>query len=88
MVSKEEDLLVLDDTNLDKPYAEKMDLVTYHWSGKHGRVIKGINLLTLLWTSDEKLIPCDFRVYDKPMGGSTKNESFRDILVEAGERGL
>jgi len=88
VVSKEEDLLVLDNTTLDKPYAEKMDLVTYHWSGKHGRVIKGINLLTLLWTSDEKLIPCDFHVYDKSMGGSTKNESFRDMLVEAEERGL
>jgi seryl-tRNA(Sec) selenium transferase len=28
-------LLVLDDTTLDKPYAQKMDLVSYHWSGKH-----------------------------------------------------
>jgi len=42
--------LVLDDTTLDKPYAQKMDLVTYHWSGKHQRVVKGIALLTLLWT--------------------------------------
>ena len=45
-----------------------------------------INLLTLLWTDDEVLIPCDFRVYDKPMGGHTKNESFREMLVKAGER--
>jgi len=32
---------------LDKPYAKKMELVTYHWSGKHKRVVKGIPLLTL-----------------------------------------
>jgi len=88
VVDKERGLLVLDDTTLDKPYAEKMELVTYHWSGKHGRVVKGINLLTLLWTDGEALIPCDFRVYDKPLGGSTKNESFRDMLVSAGERGF
>jgi hypothetical protein len=88
VVSREEGLLVLDDTTLDKPYAQRIELVTYHWSGKHGRVVKGINLLTLLWTGDEKLIPCDFRVYDKPMGGSTKNESFREMLVSAGERGF
>ena len=43
-------LLILDDTTLDKPYAQKMDLVTHHWSGKHLRVVKGIALLTLLWT--------------------------------------
>jgi len=88
VVNREKGFMVLDDTTLDKPYAEKMDLVTYHWSGKHGRVVKGINLLTLLWTDGEALIPCDFRVYDKPMGGHTKNESFRDMLVNAGERGF
>jgi putative transposase len=42
-------LLVLDDTTLDKPYAQQMELVTYHWSGKHQRVVRGIALLTLLW---------------------------------------
>ena|GEM_PF-3065932 len=65
-------LLVLDDTTLDKPYAQKMDLVTYHWSGKHPRVVQGIALLTLLWTEGKALIPWDFRVYDKPQGGTTK----------------
>jgi hypothetical protein len=88
VVNREKGFMVLDDTTLDKPYAEKMDLVTYHWSGKHGRVVKGINLLTLLWTDGEALIPCDFRVYDKPMGGHTKNGSFRDMLLRAGERGF
>jgi len=24
---------------LDKPYAQKMELLTYHWSGKHQRVV-------------------------------------------------
>ena len=88
VVNREKGFMVLDDTTLDKPYAEKMDLVTYHWSGKHGRVVKGINLLTLLWTDGEALIPCDFRVYDKPMGGHTKNGSFREMLLRAGERGF
>lgn len=27
-------LLILDDTTLDKPYAQGMELVSYHWSGK------------------------------------------------------
>jgi hypothetical protein len=70
-------LWVLDDTTLDKPYAQKMDRVTYHWSGKHQRVVKGITLWTLLWTEGKALIPCDFRVYDKPQGGKTPNEHFQ-----------
>jgi hypothetical protein len=31
------------------PYANKIEHVTWHWSGKHGKAVKGINLLTLLW---------------------------------------
>lgn len=88
LVQLERGLLVLDDTTLDKPYARKIELVTRHWSGKHGQVVLGINLLTLLWTEGEALIPCDFRVYDKPLGGKTKNEHFRDMLATAKRRGF
>ena len=45
-------LLVLDDTTLDKPYARHIALVTRHWSGKHRRVVSGINLQTLVWTGE------------------------------------
>lgn len=85
-VEKRRGLLVLDDT--DKPYAKKMELVTYHWSGKHQRVVMGIALLTLFWTDGRALIPCDFRVYDKPQGGRTKNEHFQAMLKIAKSRGF
>lgn len=43
--------MVVDDSTLDKLYAEKMELVNcYERSGKHHRLMKGINLTTLLWT--------------------------------------
>ena len=64
-----------------------MDLVTYHWSGKYHAVVKGINLVTLLWSDGEALVPTDFRVYDKP-AGLKKNDHFRDMLKRANERGL
>jgi putative transposase len=70
-VQRQQGLLVIDDTTLDKPYAQKMDYVTYHWSGKHQRVVKGIALMTLLWTDGQALLPCDFRGYDKPFGGAS-----------------
>lgn len=47
-VDKKKGLLALDDTTLDKPYPKKMELVTYHWSGKHQKGRQG-HLLTLRW---------------------------------------
>ena len=83
-------MLVLDDTTLDKPYAKKMDLVTRHWSGKHKRVVWGINLQTLVWSGFGEgdrpcVIPCDMRLYEA--GGPTKNEQSREMLAVASERG-
>jgi putative transposase len=88
LVNRKGGLLVLDDTTLDKPYAKNIQLVTRHWRGKHHKVVLGINLITLLWIDGAALIPTDFRVYDKPMGGKNKNEHFRDMLAEATERGF
>lgn len=80
--------MIVDDTTLDKPYAEKMDYVTYHWSGKHHRVVKGINLITTLWTDGSALIPCDFRLYNAPKDKLTKNDHFHDMLLVAKQRGM
>jgi len=79
--------LLLDDSTSDKPYAEKIQMVTYHWSGKHHSVVKGINLVTLLWTDGDAHIPCDYRIYHKESDGKTKNDHFVDMLYKAKERG-
>jgi hypothetical protein len=82
-VSKDSGILVIDDSTLDKFYAQKMELVTRHWSGKHGRVVQGINLVTLLWTEGERHIPLDYRFYEKLVDGATKNNHFRSMLETA-----
>jgi len=87
-VERRRGVLVLDDSTLDKPYARHMDLVTRHWSGKHRDVVRGINLLTLLWSDGERLIPVDYRIYDKATDGKTKNDHFRDLLDRAYTRGF
>jgi hypothetical protein len=71
-VSLTQGILVIDDTTLDKWYAAKMDLVTRHWSGKHGRVVQGLNLTTLLWSDGDKHIPLDYRLYEKNQDGKWK----------------
>lgn len=101
-VDRSDGLLILDDTTLEGPYANKIEHVSWHWSGKHGRAVKGINLLTLLWggppeekedvssgKEEEKTeahLPCDFRLYNKDEDGLTKNDHFRQMLDTASNR--
>lgn len=86
-VQRTSGVLILDDSVLDKPYAQKMDLVGYVWSGKHHRIVKGIDLITMLWTDGDRHIPCDYRVYDKN-DELTKNDHFLAMLQVAKERGF
>ncbi len=81
-------ILIIDDTTLDKPYARTIELVRRHWSGKHHRVVHGINLVTLLWSDGDACIPCDYRLYDKPTDGATKNDHFQAMLTMAHQRGF
>lgn len=88
LVERRGGVLILDDSVLDKPYARKMDLVARQWSGKHGRVVWGIGLVTLLWSDGEALIPCDYRLYDKGADGRTKHDHAQALLAVAKARGF
>lgn len=81
-------VLVIDDSTLDKQYAQKIERVSRQWSGKHRRVVKGINLTTLLWTDGDQRLPCDYRLYDQATDGATKNDHFRTLMATAKERGF
>jgi hypothetical protein len=78
----------VDDSVLDKPYSYHMDLVWHFWSGKHHKVVKGINLITLYYTDiNGQHRPVNFRIYDKA-DGKTKNDYFREMLAEVLSWGL
>jgi hypothetical protein len=79
-------ILVLDDSTLEKPYSKFNALAYKHWSGKQGRVVEGINLITLLWTDGDRCVPVDYRVFDKDRDGKTKNDHFSEMLLQAAER--
>ena len=73
---------------MDKPHARRMDLVHYMWSNKHLAVVTEIDLLMLLWTDGERHLPCDYRIYDKPNDGKTKNNHFWDLIDTPKARGF
>lgn len=80
--------LSVDDSTLDKPYSQHMDLVGHFWSGKHHRVVKGLNLITLYYSDPQgRSLPVNYRVYDKAEG-KTKNDYFLDMLEEVLAWGL
>jgi len=80
--------LVVDDTTLDKPHARHIGLVCRHWSGRHHRVVAGINLITMVWTDGDRVYPTDYRLYHKAVDGLTKNDHFRAMLTAAVARGF
>ena len=87
MVHKTGGILVIDDSTLDKHYARKIELVTRHWSGKHRKVVWGINLITTVWTDGDRTVPVDYRVYEKA-NKLTKNDHFLAMLNTAAIRGF
>ena len=88
LIRPTEGVLVIDDSTLDKPRAKHIDLVGSHWSGKHHAVVRGINLVTAVWSDGDRLYPCDYRVYHKASDDKTKNDHFADLVAAAHERGF
>jgi len=86
LIRQNEGVLVIDDSTLDKPYSRQIDLVTRHWSGKHHRVVQGINLISTIWTDGTAIVPVDFRIYNHETDGKTKNDHFRDMIKAANDR--
>lgn len=88
LIHKQNGVLVIDDSTLDKPYSQKIKPVTHHWSGKHHAVVKGINLISMVWTDGDLMMPVDYRIYDMAGDQKTKNDHFQEMLDKAKQRGF
>lgn len=82
-------MLVFDDVVIDKSRSGKMGLVNWQYAGsKHG-ITRGIGVVNALWqVSKEEYIPMDFRIWNPPEDGKTKNDHFQDMLGSTSARGL
>lgn len=80
--------LVLDDTVLDKNHSKKIECTYFQWSGKHHKVVRGIGLITLIWTDGFISFPIDYRIYDKDVDEKTKNDHFQEMAFTAYKRGF
>ncbi|MDR2203537.1 MAG: transposase [Nitrososphaerota archaeon] len=88
-IDKNRGILAFDDVVIDKSRSNKMELVNWQYSGTEHGVVKGIGVLNALWqTSKEKYTPIDYRIWNPPDDGKTKNDHFREMLSSAKSRGL
>lgn len=81
-------VIIADETVLNKSRSNKVELVSWQYSGDEHDVIKGIGIVNLLFkdSSSEEVIPLDYRIYHPPEDGKTKNDHFREMLKVAHER--
>jgi hypothetical protein len=67
----------------------KTDLVRWQYAGSKHDITKGIGVVNALWqVSKDNYIPMDYRVWNPPEDGKTKNDHFQDMLAAARQRQL
>src|SRR3989339_1954151 len=88
LVDRQSGYLVADDSVLDKRYSKNNKLVKLQYSGNEHGLVKGIDLVNLLWTDGQKFIPLDYRIYQPDLDSRDKNDHFQEMLKRALKRGF
>lgn len=99
-IENEQGAIVVDDTLSEKPHSEETELISWHWDHSKGRNIKGINIINLLYCTEELSIPVGYETVKKTIlqesvegkskrkSEQTKNEIMRQLLGQVVENGL
>lgn len=64
-IQSENAVLIIDDSVEEKPYTDESELVCWHWDHCLNRAVKGINLLSALYHSEEISVPIAFELIKK-----------------------
>lgn len=80
----------VDDTVVEKIYSNQnlVKFISNFWSGNKKKTVKGINLITLYYTSTEGVcVPINYRLYNHEEN-KTKNDYFLEMLNEVMSWGI
>jgi hypothetical protein len=75
--------LIVDDSVQNKQYSRKIELVKKQYSGAEHGVVRGIGVINLVHSDGADFYPIDYRIYAPEADGKTKNDHFRDMLLNA-----
>jgi len=62
-----EAVLIVDDTIQEKRYSDESELITWHYDHSQNRTVKGVNLLSALYFSQDTSVPVAFELIQKTM---------------------
>ena len=90
---RDDGVLVVDDTIIEKPYTDESELVCWHYDHSQGKSVKGINLINVLYEARGVRLPVNYAVVEKDQwvweekkgkevrkSSITKNEQVRQML--------
>lgn len=79
----EEAYLIIDDSVQNKQYSRSIELVKRQYSGATGGLVRGIGVVNLVHTNGKDTYPIDYRIYANEADGKTKNDHFKEMLINA-----
>jgi hypothetical protein len=77
--------LVLDHTTWRR-WAEKAEAVSWVWSSSAAHIVRGMQVVLLVWTDGHRKVPVGMRLWQK--GGKSKVALAEELLCEARAQGL
>lgn len=75
--------LIVDDSVQNKQYSRKIELVKKQYSGAVHGLVRGIGVINLVHSDGTDFYPIDYRIYAPEADGKTKNDHFREMLLNA-----
>jgi putative transposase len=76
-------VLLLDDTVIEKKYAQHFAEASWVYSSKERKAVYGISVVLLVWSCKEYKIPLAFRVWSKGKGKPSKQDLALELLSYA-----
>jgi SRSO17 transposase len=83
LTNGEESCLIIDDSVQNKQYSKSIELVKRQYSGAVGGLVRGIGVVNLVHTDGKEHYPIDYRIYAHEVDGKTKNDHFKEMLINA-----
>src|SRR5579859_1535403 len=75
--------LLVDDSVQNKQYSRQIELVKRQYSGAEHGLVRGIGVVNLVHSDGAVFYPIDYRLFAPEQDGKTKNEHFREMLLNA-----
>ncbi len=81
--------LLVDDSVQNKQYSRQIELVKQQYSGAEHGLVRGIGVVNRVHSDGTVFYPIDYRIYAVEQDGKSKNEHFREMLLNAkSDKGL